>query len=86
MGDTEFIAAMHHIVTPIARQFGPDMVSVCCTIQTRSDSLQLMLNHLSQIFVSAGFDAAEGHPANVCYIITCYTKSNAYHSSWEDIT
>lgn len=42
MGDTEFIAAMHHIVTPIARQFGPDM-----------------------IFVSAGFDAAEGHPANL---------------------
>ncbi|KAI7875704.1 hypothetical protein K492DRAFT_173140 [Lichtheimia hyalospora FSU 10163] len=42
MGDTEFIAAMHHIVTPIARQFAPDM-----------------------IFVSAGFDAAEGHPANL---------------------
>ncbi|KAI9485103.1 hypothetical protein BDB00DRAFT_851510 [Zychaea mexicana] len=38
MGDTEFMAAIHHIVTPIARQFGPDL-----------------------IYVSAGFDAAEGH-------------------------
>ncbi|KAG0170944.1 Histone deacetylase [Apophysomyces sp. BC1015] len=42
MGDTEFIAAVYHILTPIAQQFGPDM-----------------------IFVSAGFDAAEGHPENL---------------------
>ncbi|KAI8393322.1 uncharacterized protein BYT42DRAFT_550653 [Radiomyces spectabilis] len=42
MGDTEFIAAFHHLLIPIARQFGPDM-----------------------IFVSAGFDAAEGHPENL---------------------
>ncbi|KAL0096184.1 hypothetical protein J3Q64DRAFT_1706626 [Phycomyces blakesleeanus] len=38
MGDTEFVAAFHHIIIPIARQFDPDM-----------------------IFVSAGYDAAEGH-------------------------
>ncbi|CAO3641502.1 unnamed protein product [Mucor hiemalis] len=42
MGDTEFVAAFHHIVLPIAKQFNPDM-----------------------IFVSAGFDAAEGHPENL---------------------
>ncbi|KAF7723742.1 Histone deacetylase [Apophysomyces ossiformis] len=42
MGDTEFVAAIYHIVTPIAQQFAPDM-----------------------IFVSAGFDAAEGHPENL---------------------
>ncbi|KAG2205836.1 hypothetical protein INT47_004019 [Mucor saturninus] len=42
MGDTEFVAAFHHLVIPIAKQFDPDM-----------------------IFVSAGFDAAEGHPENL---------------------
>ncbi|KAI8889449.1 Arginase/deacetylase [Backusella circina FSU 941] len=42
MGDTEFVAAFHHILIPIARQFHPDM-----------------------IFVSAGFDAAEGHAENL---------------------
>ncbi|GAA5806564.1 hypothetical protein HPULCUR_012102 [Helicostylum pulchrum] len=42
MGDTEFVAAFHHIVIPISKQFDPDM-----------------------IFVSAGFDAAEGHPENL---------------------
>ena len=26
MGDTEFVAAFHHIALPIARQFEPDMV------------------------------------------------------------
>ncbi|KAI8099128.1 uncharacterized protein BX664DRAFT_320468 [Halteromyces radiatus] len=42
MGDPEFVAALYHLVIPIARQFSPDM-----------------------IFVSAGFDAAEGHPENL---------------------
>ncbi|KAI8332029.1 hypothetical protein BC941DRAFT_437294 [Chlamydoabsidia padenii] len=42
MGDPEFVAAFYHLIVPIARQFGPDM-----------------------IFVSAGFDAAEGHPDNL---------------------
>lgn len=63
MGDTEFVSAFYHFVLPIARQFNPDLVS------------NLGYGHLYyelyshtfwyKIFVSAGFDAAEGHPENV---------------------
>lgn len=27
MGDPEFVAAFYHLIVPIARQFGPDMVN-----------------------------------------------------------
>jgi hypothetical protein len=32
MGDTEFVAAFHHILIPIARQFNPDMVIITIDI------------------------------------------------------
>ena len=81
MGDTEFMAAIHHIVTPIARQFGPDLVgkkaqkkkteklsfiSICSYVDMKEDiNLLLFLFCITQIYVSAGFDAAEGHSPHV---------------------
>ncbi|XP_063933322.1 histone deacetylase 7-like [Zophobas morio] len=44
-GNTEYLAAFHHIVLPIAREFGPELV-----------------------FVSAGFDAAEGDAIGGCRV------------------
>jgi histone deacetylase 6 len=64
MGDADYLHAFHHIVMPIALEFGPDLIfSGYLLLQSE---LQLPLT--ARTSVSAGFDAAEGDELGECHV------------------